>query len=344
MTLIRPSISEQQPPANSGPSETAPRIEIVIVNYRTPQLTIDCVRSLESLTGPKPCVIVVDNASGDNSMELLRAKLAADVVLVESPTNGGYTAGNNLGFKVAIERGCEFVHALNPDTVVLNPNYLGDLLKHLQANPQTGAVGPRVHFRKPGVVQNTILRFPWLWRRAVDAVRYRIRKPAPRSKDKVVDVEALNGVCVLFRTTCLQHVGGFDDRIFAYVDEVDWSLRAGRAGWKLQYVPVDSVVHLQKESGYRRAGLVDFLLKRNTVFFLLKNRRFVQAAGYTLATGAIGLSLATVARFRRSAFDRVRNWNRDLFQAYWWLWTAQWDRAMGRPPMAEPSLQGGMTQ
>ncbi|HVJ81057.1 MAG TPA: glycosyltransferase family 2 protein [Planctomycetia bacterium] len=292
------------------------RVAAVIVNYRTPGLTLDCVRSLRQ-AAPTTRILVVENASGDDSAQRLAAELSDDELIV-ARSNGGYTAGNNLGIEQALAECADYVLILNPDAVVVEPAFLDRLIAFLEANPNVGAVGPRVFLRHPGNVQNTVIKFPWLWRRAVDWVKYRLHGPARRCGDEPVEAEVLNGVCVLFRAACLKETGLFDERTFAYLEDVEWAYRAQAKGWRRMYCPTDSIVHLQKESGYERESSVDYLLKRNTLYFLLKTRRFVQAAGYTAAT--LGLSLG-----------RSRSWLAKLSRAYYLLWTARWQACMGRP-------------
>jgi GT2 family glycosyltransferase len=301
---------------------TAPKVGIVVVNFRTPDLTLACAESLRTLDYPNWKLLVVDNASGDDSCTKFAAGLAPDEWLL-CASNGGYTAGNNRGVAEMLRRGCDHVLVLNPDTVVANPKFLSELVNHLEANRQVGAVGPRVFLRQHGKVQNTVLKFPWLWRRAVDWFKCRLFGSPLRSQNAVVNAEVLNGVCVLFRGAALQDVGLFDERTFAYIEDVDWAYRAERKGWKRSYLPIDSIVHLQKETGYERGGNVDFLLKRNTLFFLMKSRRFLQAAGYTAAT----LAMAAV----QSARSRSPQWSKRLGAAYFGLWTNRWNAVMGRP-------------
>jgi GT2 family glycosyltransferase len=268
-------------------------------------------------------IIAVENASGDDSASVLQAGLRPDESLLIAKENGGYTAGNNLGVAAALAGGAEYVLVLNPDVVVVNPDFVSTLVDYMEQNPRTGAVGPRVFLRQQGNVQNTVLRFPWLWRRAVDWVRIRMLGARLRSRERVVPAEALNGVCVLFRSVCLREVGLFDERTFAYIEDVDWAYRAQQRGWGRTYVPVDSIVHLQKESGYQRGGAVDYLLKRNTLYFLLKSRHWLQAAGYTIAT----MAMAGAHLLRSGSFG----WTRRLAGAYFALWTARWHACMGRP-------------
>ena len=301
---------------------TPSAVGVVVVNFRTPDLTLACAESLRGLDYPNCKLLVVDNASGDDSAAKFAAALTAEELLV-APSNGGYTAGNNLGVAEMLRRGCEYILVLNPDTVVVNRRFVSELVEHLEANPAIGAVGPRVFLRRHGNVQNTVLRFPWVWRRAVDWVKIRLFGSPMRSRDQALDAEVLNGVCVLFRSAALNDVGLFDERTFAYIEDIDWAYRAERRGWKRAYLPIDSVVHLQKESGYERGGTVDYLLKRNTLYFLMKSRRWIQAAGYTAAT----MAMATV----QSAKSGSLAWSRRLGSAYFALWTARWNAVMGRP-------------
>jgi hypothetical protein len=300
----------------------APSVTIVIVNFRTPRLTLECIQSLRKLNYANWKLVVVDNASDDGSAELFQAHLRSDE-FIRARENGGYTAGNNLGVRAALERGAQYVLVLNPDTIVCNPHFLGELVDHLENNPTVGAVGPRVFLREAGRVQNTVLKFPWLWRRVVDWVRTRTVGQPTRSGSAARSAEALNGVCVLFRSEAFRHVGLFDERTFAYIEDIDWAYRAHRLGWSQEYIPVDSVIHLQKQSGYERGSTVDFLLKRNTLYFLMKSNHWLQAVGYT----AITLSLSLIHALRSGSLD----WCRRLGSTYARLWTARWNTCMGRP-------------
>ncbi|MBY0588065.1 glycosyltransferase family 2 protein [bacterium] len=302
-----------------------PHVAVVIVNYRTPLETIACVKSLAWQTHSNLSVIVVDNDSPDGSAELLDAELS-NVELIRAPKNGGYTSGNNLGIESALAHGADYVLVLNPDTRALNDCFIARLIEFAESHPDVAAVGPRVHLRQVGHVQNTILEFPWLTRR-VGGVMKRIagRRLPARSGNDPRPAEVLNGVCVLFRAEALFDVGTFDERTFAYIEDVDWGYRAAENGWLLWYLPVDSIVHEQKEAGYDRGSMVDFLLKRNTLYFLLKHRKPVQAAAYTLSTLSLGLAHWGMRRLRD------RRWLTGLARAYGGLWLGRWDAVMGRP-------------
>lgn len=103
----------------------------------------------------------------------------------------------------------------------------------------------------------------------------------------MVEAETLNGVCLLIRAQCLREVGLFDENIFMYIEDADLDYRARRAGWRVCYLPIDSVVHEQRLEGYEMTSLVSFLLRRNSVYFLCKIGRRLDAWGYAIGSLAL---------------------------------------------------------
>lgn len=307
------------------PRSASPRVGIVIVNYRTADQTIACVRSLDSLRYPNRVVVVVDNDSQDGSDEQMEQSLP-QAHIVRAEVNGGYTLGNNIGIEAALGVGCDYILVLNPDTVAINDDFVTSLVDFAESHPRVAAVGPRVYLRSHGVVQNTVLEFPWLTRRVAGVAKRWLGRTRPlRSGNTPCKAEVLNGVCVLFRAEALFDVGLFDPKTFAYIEDVDWAYRARRQQWALWYLPVDSIIHEQKQAGYHRGSTVDLLLKRNTLYFLLKTRRYAQAAAYTVSTTAMGIAGLCTGRLGDRRFLRR------LLQSYAGLWTGRADRVMGRP-------------
>ena len=261
----------------------------VVLNYERPDETIRCVRSLgplEWLAG----VVVVDNASGDDSVERLRRELP-DVELVEAAENRGYTGGNNLGIARALELGARFVLVLNEDTEVVNPAFARELAGRLAARPRAGIAGPLVRY-PDGTEQETVERYPSFREAARLALRRRAgRRGEPPADEREVD--AINGVCLLLRRELIEDVGGFDEAFFMYGDEADLAWRARERGWKALYVPVASVVHHHPYGEQRgEAGLRS---RANFVRFCLLHRGRVSAA----ATSALFLAAAAGRDLRR---------------------------------------------
>src|SRR4029453_12216805 len=158
---------------------------------------------------------------------------------------------------------------------------------------------------------------PRAGRNLTDWARYRINPRAfERSGDEIVEAEVLNGVCLLIRAACLREIGLFDENIFMYAEDVELDYRARRRGWRVHYLPVDSVIHLQKHEGYHMTGLVGFLLKRNAVYYLHKIGRRVDAWGYA-GLSLLLLGVRALSPFKRESFGEYARFCRRLGAAYW---------------------------
>src|SRR5262245_51334937 len=123
-----------------------PLVYIIVLTYRMRDVVRNCIRSLFSLTYPNYRLAIVDNGSSDGTEEMIRNEFP-ELALIQTGSNLGYTGGNNKGIEYAIERGAEYVLILNPDTIVINPLFLDEMVEHVQANPGIGIAGPRVFLR-----------------------------------------------------------------------------------------------------------------------------------------------------------------------------------------------------
>jgi GT2 family glycosyltransferase len=292
-----------------------PLVYIIVLTYRMRDVVRTCIKSLFCLTYPNFRLLIVDNGSNDGTEEMLRYEFP-ELTVIQTGSNLGYTGGNNKGLEYAIERDAKYVLIINPDTEVANPAFLEEMIKHTESHPEIGIAGPRVFLRDAGRVQNTVLFPPGLWRNSINWVRYRI---SPRSLslsgNEAVETKVLNGVCLLIKTACLRQIGLFDENIFMYIEDADMDYRAYRHGWRVKYLPIDSVIHKQKEDGYHMTGQVSFFLKRNSVYYLHKIGRRTDAWGYA-ALSLLLLSLRAILTFNRSRFIEYIQFCRRLAVAY----------------------------
>lgn len=279
--------------------DKAPLVVIVILAYNCAPQVRRCLQSLAALRYPNYRLLVVDNASRDDVEQVVKAEFP-DCDFLQTGENLGYTGGNNRGIAAALAQGAAYVLILNPDTVLLNPDFLAEMVRQAETQPRVGIAGPRVFLRSATEVQNTVLFAPGLWRNVANWVRYRLN-PASfvLSQAAVVDAEVLNGVCVLLRAACLREIGLFDENIFMYIEDADLDFRARAAGWRVQYWPVDSIIHEQKRDGYHMTSNVSFLLRRNSVYYLCKIGKRFEAWGYA------GLSLLVLLGRGGLSFDRA---------------------------------------
>ncbi|MDQ3011397.1 MAG: glycosyltransferase family 2 protein [Acidobacteriota bacterium] len=259
-----------------------PSVYIIVLTYNMRQVARRCLHSLRALNYSNHRIVVVDNASSDGTEAMMRDEFSG-LPFIQTGSNCGYTGGNNRGIEYALTQGADYVLLLNPDTVLVNPDFIDEMVAYLEAHPQVGIAGPRVFFREAGIVQNTVLFPPGLWRSIVHWGRYRINpRFAESSGEEVVDASVLNGVSVMLRAECLRQTGLLDENIFMYIEDADLDYRAHAHGWRVQYLPIDSVIHQQKAEGYHMTSLVSFLLKRNSVYYLCKIGKRLDAWGYAI--------------------------------------------------------------
>jgi N-acetylglucosaminyl-diphospho-decaprenol L-rhamnosyltransferase len=244
---------------------------IVIVNWRTGDLTIDCLRSLTGqVTDPSvnARVVVADNASGDGSIQRIAAAIADHgwtwASTLELPKNGGFAYGNNQAIRSvwpdlgdasnpgAAQRpaeGREYVVLLNPDTVV-REGALRELVRFMDEHPKAGIAGSRLE-DPDGTIQISAFRFHGVASEFERGMKLglvtrllRGRVVAPPAPSTPAETDWLAGASMIVRREVFQRIGLLDEGYFMYYEEVDFCLRARRAGFEVWYVPTSRVVHL----------------------------------------------------------------------------------------------------
>ncbi len=264
------------------------RVSIVIVNYNSSALTLDCVRSFYQLCrGSFQQMVIVDCASRSEERERLVKEHPRGAELIFLAENRGYTGGNNAGILHALRTvNPEYVLLVNPDTRVINGNFLNVLVEFMENVSDAGVTGPLVYWQKEGVVQNTILEYPFLKNLIKHKILWMLwpkRLPHSEKIRTPMPVSFLNGVCILIRSKVFTEVGFFDEDIFMYVEDADFQWRCRQKGWKNYFIPVPAVVHL--ESGdYSLTSHVARLIRRNTFKFLRRHACPLEAASYRAGT------------------------------------------------------------
>jgi GT2 family glycosyltransferase len=269
-------------------------LSILIVNFNTGRWLRDCLQSLFAhLPAGTFEVLVLDNASGDDSVGLARS-LDLPVRWMLRDTNAGFAAGNNL---LAAQAGGEFICLLNPDTTV-TADCLTPLVDYLRAHADAGIVGPH-HLGADGHWQLTFgdpvtLRGAFLY--ALNPAAFWAGYPSD-SPAEPLDVAWLAGSCLVFRASLITDLGGlFDPRFFLNDEDIDLCRRARDRGLRCVYVPVRGLVHY---GGASRPFLADE--KRHT----FKSRRAYFEKYYPLP-GVWMFLVADRLRRVRDALSRRR--------------------------------------
>ncbi len=248
----------------SDRSEPAPKadlldVSVIIVNYKVRDLLRDCLRSLEHDLGRlRGEVWVVDNASGDGSVEMVRAEFPR-VRLIANDRNRGYGAANNHAIRQAEGR---YILVLNPDTK-LPPGAIVDTIAEMEAHPDIGALGPKLvladgtldracrrSFPSPEVAFYRLFGLAKLFPDHPRFARYNLLNV---DEDTAIDVDSVVGAFMLVRREVVEQIGMFDEAFRLYGEDLDWAYRIKEAGWRVRYHPDVVVLHYKRQSTNQRS-------------------------------------------------------------------------------------------
>ncbi|WP_020473784.1 glycosyltransferase family 2 protein [Zavarzinella formosa] len=234
-------------------------VAVVIVNYRTPSLTIDCLRTLvperERLPGLR--AIVVENASGDDSYAVLAEAIRREgwdwAELLTATKNNGFAAGNNVALRTLASTSVDYIWLLNPDTL-LEPGAAVSLAEFLNARPHVGIAGSHL-LNIDGSFQTSAYRFPsavadfenWVRlgfvSKALEYFRVSMKQSeVPHRADWV------SGASLMLRREVLDAIGLMDEGFFLYFEETEYCQRARMTGWDIWHVPDSRVTHIAGQS------------------------------------------------------------------------------------------------
>jgi N-acetylglucosaminyl-diphospho-decaprenol L-rhamnosyltransferase len=279
---------------------------VVIVNYRTPALTVDCLQALAAevttLSAIKVKVAIVDNASGDRSLEQITAAVRENnwnewASVIAAERNGGYAYGNNLAIRPALASSHppDYIWLLNPDTIT-RPAALEKLFDFLEKHADVGIVGSRLE-DPDGTPQCSAFRFHNFLSELDMGLRLGFISKllsrwtiAPPVSEVPIATDWVAGASMLVRREVFEAVGSIDEDYFMYYEEVDFCLQARRAGWSCWYVPQSRVVHLVGQS----SGVTDTKIppkRRPQYWFDSRRRYFLKNYGRFYATLADSLWL-----------------------------------------------------
>lgn len=220
-------------------SETGAEIAVVVLAHNGLDDTLACLRSLERVRRADMTVIVVDNASSDGTPGAVR-RHHPQVEVIELPENAGFSAGNNVGLRRALDLGAAYALLLNNDTIV-EPGALDELVRVAEEHPDAGSVCPYIPFAsEPEVLWYGGARFNP--RRGYPGRLQAYRKQASSEQRPHVTDRAA-GAAMLVPRAVLERVGLLDERYFFLYEDVEWSLRMRRLGLATYVVPGARVLH-----------------------------------------------------------------------------------------------------
>lgn len=243
------------------------RLCVIILTYNHWVDTETCLESLARAGSVPAHIIIVDNASTDDTVARAR-RTFPEVEVIANPANLGYAQGNNRGLQHALDEKFEYVMVLNND-VTIDPACLQTLLCAADENPNAALIGPMVyHARERDVIQSAGGILPPSWR----AYHRGANETDHHQFRNVERVDWLTGCAVLARTSMLAKFGLLDPDFFMYGEDVDWAVRARRAGFDVLFVPTAHVWHSGVQRDYAPAPYVTYYSARNELYLIRKHR------------------------------------------------------------------------
>ncbi|TVX89397.1 glycosyltransferase family 2 protein [Paenibacillus agilis] len=255
-------------------------LSIIIVNYNTKQLTLNCVASvLESETEYTYEIILVDNASKDDTVVAVKQQYPC-VHLIENKDNLGFSKANNQGMHVAKGR---YVLLLNSDTIV-QPDTFDIMIRFMDENPKVGSAGCKVVLPDGSLDKACKRGFPTpaatfyyvsgISKRYPNSPKYNAYHRGDLDENGSYPIDCLVGAFMMVRREAIEQVGMLDEDYFMYGEDVDWCYRIQQAGWVNYYHAATSILHLKRASSRNKPYKITYEFHR--AIYLLHKKNFAK--------------------------------------------------------------------
>ncbi|MBD3360095.1 MAG: glycosyltransferase [Candidatus Buchananbacteria bacterium] len=261
-----------------------PKVAIIIVNYNGQEYLHDCLSSLLSLDYPQELykIILVDNASSDNSVEFVKNNFP-QVEIIVNQQNLGFAQGNNVAMAKALQRDFDYILLINQDTIS-QPDFLSKIIKVAEADEKIAAVQPRLMLHpqtdKVNSLGNAIHYLGF---------GYSLGANQPLSGDlQSFEIAYASGAALLMKSEVLKQIGLFDPDFFMYHEDLDLGWRMRMAGYKIMVVP-ESVVYHKYE--FSRSVKKYYYMERNRYICILENYKWLSILLITPACLVMELGL-----------------------------------------------------
>ena len=293
-------------------------LSIVIVNYNGERLLSNCISSILKYADCKHEIIVVDNASIDNSLGLLKKQFPS-VIIIENKKNVGFASGNNIG--VSKSKG-KYALLLNNDTILFSP--LTQIINKFKINPKIGVIGCTLKFENRAIqpsfgYEHTPVRIILSWLMSskftwIPKIFKRSETNTKRYYKKEKKVNWVSGAALFTKTDLWKRLNGMDEKYFMYIEDVDYCRRVGDLGFEIIYSPEVEIIHLER-GGIKQMNNNSFLYTVNS--YLIYTKKYFSKTSIIFVR--IGLSIIFLLRsvyFYLIGLLQKSNNNREQSKAY----------------------------
>ncbi|MBP2242344.1 GT2 family glycosyltransferase [Cytobacillus eiseniae] len=255
-------------------------VSIIIVNYNTKKLTLDCIRSIyDSYSYSSIEIFLVDNNSTDGSLAAIKDKYK-DIIIIANSENVGFSKANNQAINLSKGR---YILLLNSDTIVKNGT-IDVISRFMDENKEVGATGCKVLLPDGHLDQACHRGFPTpassfyylvgLDKRFPNKPRYNGYHLSHLNLDEVHEVDCLVGAFMMVRRETIEQVGLLDEMYFMYGEDIDWCYRIKQAGWKIYYNPKTEIIHYKGASSRKKPYKIVYEFHR--AMYLFHKRHFAK--------------------------------------------------------------------
>lgn len=294
-----------------------PKVSIIILNWNGWQDTLECLESLSKISYPYYEVIVVDNASEDDSVkkikEWTKKKSIKNFSLIENKENYGFAKGNNIAIRQALKKKeNDYVLLLNND-VIVDKNFLNELVKVAESKPKIGIIGSKIYFYPPkrkNIIQSCGAGMDLKTGRLVNYGDGEMDSKQFKKTKKVIYVY---GASILIKREVLEKVGLFDEKFFAIAEDADLCLRAKKAGFLIYCAPQSKVWHKSEASIKKVPGFADYYRTRNLFWLEKKHASGAQYFSFLFYYFFSQLPLIIYRQYlKRKQFQLLKNYFRGI--------------------------------
>lgn len=257
-------------------------VAIIILNWKQPQLTVDTIDSVLKIkhTNFEYKIILVDNGSPDNSLDIFKEKYLNNnhIKLLNTKSNLGYAGGNNFGINYALKNKYDYLMVLNND-VLVDPMFIQELVEQLK---RYDIVGPKIYFapgfeyHKDRYQKKDLGKVIWSmggqvdWNNIygsnidIDEVDH------GQFKEINTNIDFISGCCFIAKNEVFKKIGNFDENYFMYMEDVDFCHRAKLNGFTLACIPKSFIWHVNSGSTKGPGHLQNYFITRNRIYFASK--------------------------------------------------------------------------
>ena len=243
--------------------EYMPKVVVVILNYKVSDLTLAAVKSVKNTGYENLQIVVVDN----NSQDKLKEEISEfeDIIFISNKENLGYSGGNNVGIKEGLKIGADYILVLNPDTEVAK-NAISKLVEVAKLE-NADIVGPKIYFGDKKTIWYAGGVFDF---KNVLGTHRGVNEKDTGQYDDTTQTDFVTGAAIMVSRKVVEKIGLFDERYFLYYEDSDFCFRAKEAGFKVMYMPMAVVYHLNAQTTKLGSPLQDYYISRNRLLFASK--------------------------------------------------------------------------